>query len=274
MQKALTFESSDGQKTYTITQHITCDTIGVIYYATCPCQKIYVGLTSRQLKTRAREHYRDIVNAREVNDISELKPVPRHFKLVHDCNVKLLKICGIDKVFIGARGGNWRKTLAQLEVELIRRDYMANGGWETFLSYEDPEQDILIGLLRLRKCSPESFRPELKGGVSIVRELHVYGSVVPVSSRDPSKFQHQGFGMLLMEEAERIARDEHGSFKIAVISGECLATCSINYSEFFIVEVPGSKMSSNDLCLYVIVLLHDPCSPEIQLMDSRLDIFH
>uniref|UniRef100_A0A8C3QFQ1 Elongator complex protein 3 n=1 Tax=Cyanoderma ruficeps TaxID=181631 RepID=A0A8C3QFQ1_9PASS len=105
------------------------------------------------------------------------------------------------------------------QVELIRRDYVANGGWETFLSYEDPEQDILVGLLRLRKCSPESFRPELKGGVSIVRELHVYGSVVPVSSRDPSKFQHQGFGMLLMEEAERIAREEHGARKIAVISG-------------------------------------------------------
>ncbi|XP_066553614.1 elongator complex protein 3 isoform X2 [Amia ocellicauda] len=105
------------------------------------------------------------------------------------------------------------------QVELVRRDYVANGGWETFLSYEDPQQDILIGLLRLRKCSPESFRPELKGGVSIVRELHVYGSVVPVSNRDPSKFQHQGFGMLLMEEAERIAREEHGSGKIAVISG-------------------------------------------------------
>ncbi|XP_040921144.1 elongator complex protein 3 [Toxotes jaculatrix] len=105
------------------------------------------------------------------------------------------------------------------QVELVRRDYVANGSWETFLSYEDPEQDILIGLLRLRRCSPQSFRPELKGGVSIVRELHVYGSVVPVSSRDPSKFQHQGFGMMLMEEAERIARDEHGSGKLAVISG-------------------------------------------------------
>lgn len=105
------------------------------------------------------------------------------------------------------------------EIELIRRDYVANGGWETFLSYEDPEQDILVGLLRLRKCSEASFRPELKGGCSIVRELHVYGSVVPVSARDPSKFQHQGFGMLLMEEAERIAREEHGSQKIAVISG-------------------------------------------------------
>ncbi|KAJ8274787.1 hypothetical protein COCON_G00094120 [Conger conger] len=105
------------------------------------------------------------------------------------------------------------------QVELVRRDYVANEGWETFLSYEDPEQDILIGLLRLRRCSPQSFRPELKAGVSIVRELHVYGSVVPVSSRDPSKFQHQGFGMMLMEEAERIAREEHGSGKLAVISG-------------------------------------------------------
>ena len=78
------------------------------------------------------------------------------------------------------------------EVELIRRDYWANDGWETFLSYEDPDQDILVGLLRLRKPSADVFRPELKNGVSIVRELHVYGSVVPVAARDPSKFQHQG----------------------------------------------------------------------------------
>ena len=81
-------------------------------------------------------------------------------------------------------------------VELLRRDYTANGGWETFLSYEDPEKDILIGLLRLRKCSEEgTFRPELVrtegGGCSIVRELHVYGTAVPVHGRDPTKFQHQ-----------------------------------------------------------------------------------
>ena len=123
------------------------------------------------------------------------------------------------------------------EVELVRRDYVANGGWETFLAFEDVQQDILIGLLRLRKCSSETFRPELVinngtlpndtnskpkyfGGCSIVRELHVYGSVVPVNIKDPIKFQHQGFGMLLMEEAERIARKEHGSSKITVISGK------------------------------------------------------
>ena len=83
-------------------------------------------------------------------------------------------------------------------MELLRRDYTANGGWETFLSYEDPERDILIGLLRLRKCSDDgTFRPELvkkadaEGGCSIVRELHVYGTAVPVHGRDPTKFQHQ-----------------------------------------------------------------------------------
>lgn len=53
----------------------------------------------------------------------------------------------------------------------------------------------------------------------MVRELHVYGSVVPIHSRDPSKFQHQGFGTMLMEEAERIAIEEHGAHKLAVISG-------------------------------------------------------
>jgi len=78
-----------------------------------------------------------------------------------------------------------------MKVELVRRDYVGNEGWETFLSYEDPAQDILVGLLRLRKLSNDTFRPELKGGCSMVRELHVYGSVVPVNSRDPTKFQHQ-----------------------------------------------------------------------------------
>eukprot|EP01006_Ploeotia_vitrea_P026762 TRINITY_DN59708_c0_g1_i1.p1 TRINITY_DN59708_c0_g1~~TRINITY_DN59708_c0_g1_i1.p1 ORF type:complete len:582 (-),score=27.01 TRINITY_DN59708_c0_g1_i1:112-1857(-) len=129
------------------------------------------------------------------------------------------------------------------QVELIRRDYFANDGWETFLSYEDPTQDILIGLLRLRKCSVGgTYRPEMTKDTlksrekeegydaatadpdepivcSIVRELHVYGTAIPVHGRDQSLFQHQGYGMQLMEEAERIARDEHDSDKLVVISG-------------------------------------------------------
>lgn len=124
-------------------------------------------------------------------------------------------------------------------VELIRRDYYANGGWETFISYEDPKQDILIGLLRLRKCASSTFRPELKGGASIVRELHVYGSVVPIHFRDPNKFQHQGYGTLLMEEAERISLEEHGSKKLAVIAG----VGTRNYYRKLGYELDGPYMS-------------------------------
>ena len=104
--------------------------------------------------------------------------------------VCLLCVClGISSTHTHPKHAAANKT----QVELIRRDYVANGGWETFLSYEDPVQDILIGLLRLRKCSGQgTFRPELtQGQCSIVRELHVYGTAVPVHARDPAKFQHQ-----------------------------------------------------------------------------------
>lgn len=105
------------------------------------------------------------------------------------------------------------------DIELIRRDYFANGSWETFLSYEDPKTDSLIGLIRLRKLGARKFMKELTGNVAMVRELHVYGSVVPVHSKDPKKFQHQGYGKLLMEEAESIALNEYQCEKMAVISG-------------------------------------------------------
>lgn len=36
-----------------------------------------------------------------------------------------------------------------IQVELIRRDYVANNGWETFLSYEDPEQGMYILVVQL-----------------------------------------------------------------------------------------------------------------------------
>lgn len=52
-------------------------------------------------------------------------------------------------------------------------------------------QDILVGLLRLRKCGRNTTCPELTGRCSIVRELHVYGTAVPVHGRDAEKLQHQ-----------------------------------------------------------------------------------
>lgn len=52
-------------------------------------------------------------------------------------------------------------------------------------------QDILVGLLRLRRCGRNTTCPELVGKCSIVRELHVYGTAVPVHGRDTEKLQHQ-----------------------------------------------------------------------------------
>ncbi|KAK7907345.1 hypothetical protein WMY93_015957 [Mugilogobius chulae] len=193
-----------------------------------------LGYGCTRLEIGVQSVYEDV--ARDTNRGHTVKAVCESFHLAKDAGFKVVAHMMPDLPNVGmerdieqfiCRDVRTREVGIQeihhkvrpYQVELVRRDYVANGGWETFLSYEDPEQDILIGLLRLRRCSPQAFRPELKGGVSIVRELHVYGSVVPVSSRDPSKFQHQGFGMMLMEEAERIARDEHGSNKLAVISG-------------------------------------------------------
>ena len=61
---------------------------------------------------------------------------------------------------VGIQEVNWK--IKPDQVELIRRDYVANDGWETFLAYEDPQQDMLIALLRLRKLTSLAFRPELK----------------------------------------------------------------------------------------------------------------
>ncbi|KAJ3730232.1 hypothetical protein C8R42DRAFT_693103 [Lentinula raphanica] len=129
--------------------------------------------------------------------------------------------------------------------EPLRRDCTANGGSETFLFYEDPVKDILVGLLRSRKCSEEgTLRPELvrkEGDEEVVRELHVYSTAVPVYGRNSTRFQYQGFGTLLMQEAERIAREEHGSIKLAVISG----VGTLDYYRKLGYELDGPDMSKS-----------------------------
>lgn len=87
--------------------------------------------------------------------------------------------------------------------------------------------------------SKDGFREEMNIPSSIVRELHVYGSAVPVHSKNPSFFQHQGYGTLLMEEAERIARFEHKSKKLLVISG----VGTRNYYRKLGFELDGPYMS-------------------------------
>ncbi|CAJ0930513.1 unnamed protein product [Ranitomeya imitator] len=119
--KSKDFCNSDGKRVYEIRHFITCSTKGVVYSAQCPCGKLYVGLTTRELRIRVREHVRDIDKARECEDPSQLKTIPRHFYRYHKSDSSLLKVKGIDVLQLGSRGGDLAKALAKLECKWIYR---------------------------------------------------------------------------------------------------------------------------------------------------------
>jgi len=108
-------------------------------------------------------------------------------------------------------------------VELKVERYPASEGDELFMSFEDTEQDILVGLLRLRRPSEKAHRPEAKvSRATLVRELHVYGPLVPVGGRAEapiSAWQHRGYGAGLLAEAERISREEFDARRVIVLAG-------------------------------------------------------
>ncbi|MEM3673604.1 MAG: tRNA uridine(34) 5-carboxymethylaminomethyl modification radical SAM/GNAT enzyme Elp3 [Candidatus Bathyarchaeia archaeon] len=104
-------------------------------------------------------------------------------------------------------------------IEVFVTKYAASEGEEIFVSVEDRVNDVLVGYLRLRVPSAKAHRPEIKAKpCAIVRELHVYGPLVPVGKHLAKAWQHKGYGGILLSEAERITREEYGLKKILVIS--------------------------------------------------------
>ncbi len=114
--------------------------------------------------------------------------------------------------------GLQRRYPSEKEVELRRIDYSASGGQEIFLSYESKRGgDTILGFLRMRKVA-KPHRDELDSS-AVVRELHIYGQVINIGRSDNGdSYQHRGLGMKLLQEAERISKEELGVNKIAVIS--------------------------------------------------------
>lgn len=105
------------------------------------------------------------------------------------------------------------------KVRILNTRYVASEGEEIFISAEDVENDVLIGYLRLRVPSEKAHRPEIRvKPCSIVRELHVYGPLVPVGKHLTEAWQHKGYGSILLAEAERISREDFDLKKILVIS--------------------------------------------------------
>ncbi len=95
--------------------------------------------------------------------------------------------------------------VADADVDLRHESYVACEGEEHFLSFET-EDETLVGFLRLRL-----------GEAARVRELHVYGPLVPIGTRKEG-WQHRGYGSKLLEAAEAMAL-EKGYRSIEITSG-------------------------------------------------------
>lgn len=111
--------------------------------------------------------------------------------------------------------------LVKEEIVLDRIDYDASDGKEIFLQYVSPDKKKLFALLRLRIPSnnnSDHFISALKNS-AIIREVHTYGKLTKINTKDSTSPQHIGLGKKLLIEAERIAKQEYGFKKIVVISG-------------------------------------------------------
>jgi elongator complex protein 3 len=104
-------------------------------------------------------------------------------------------------------------SLAESEIQVLAYDCC--GGTEHFISAVSG--DSLIGFARLRFPSM-IYRPELEHA-ALMRELHVYGSLVPVGlDADSEEWQHREYGKVLLARAEEIARNA-GFRRLAIMSG-------------------------------------------------------
>ena len=105
------------------------------------------------------------------------------------------------------------------EIQLMEERYSAVEGKEIFLSQEDPISDVLAGFLRLRIPSIKAHRVEIDENTALVRELHVYGSLIPIGEKKAGVGQHVGYGEELLARAEEIALEEYNRDKMIIISG-------------------------------------------------------
>ncbi len=105
------------------------------------------------------------------------------------------------------------------KIKIITQRYDASEGKEFFISAEDSENNVLLGFLRMRVPSAKAHRTEITVVPSaIIRELHVYGQLVPIGKHFEAAWQHKGYGQILLKEAEHLATEELGLKKLLVIS--------------------------------------------------------
>lgn len=98
-----------------------------------------------------------------------------------------------------------------IKIKFFIDKYLASGGTEYFLSFEDNKRHAVYAFCRLR-IDPQGLYP------AFIRELHTYGQLVEIGQQKKGASQHLGLGKRLVAEAEKIAQKNQVK-KLAVISG-------------------------------------------------------
>lgn len=109
-----TFCNSDSSQEYTINSFINCSTFKILYILECPCHKLYVGKTKRQLRIRFAEHLKSI-------RLKEKTPIAQHFLDFHQGNTSGLKVKGFYALDLPERRGDFDTVLQQREKLWIYR---------------------------------------------------------------------------------------------------------------------------------------------------------
>jgi len=121
-----------------------------------------------------------------------------------------LRMQGKDCHCVRCREAGFREIPPRPEaLALLREDYESSGGHEVFLSIEDPGRDVLVAYARLR----------IDTWGATLRELKVFGPLVPIHEEPRGRWQHRGFGQGLLAECEQLAREEFSSRRMRVTSG-------------------------------------------------------
>ena len=171
-----------------------------------------------------------------VSKVMEITPpwvrimrVQRDIPLTHiEAGVDMSNLRQLAEGRLLARGGRCRcircreaghsaKSPKSSRVEMTHTVYEASGGTEDFIQAEDREADALVGFVRLR-IPRKPFRPEIDTQTGLIRELHIYGHMVPVGERRGDAWQHKGWGEALMAEAEKAAKEMYNMRRVVVMS--------------------------------------------------------
>src|SRR3989339_336287 len=164
--------------------------------------------------------------------IQMLKLTPRYCRIM-----RIMREIPPEYIIAGTIRIDLRREIEK-ELKLKITKYKASKGKEYFLEIINKD-DILFGLLRLRlhneknllksgtensytfpPSTQHSSRVSKSGGnkQAIIREVHVYGQSLNLGEKVKGVSQHQGLGKWLIEEAEKITKENKIS-KLSIISG-------------------------------------------------------